>query len=354
MPSVADKWADALLEDAIALMGYEESLRREIIGILEMLFEDLENEILTKNIARGRTHIIRRNRAEGLIRTIRKTIRDAFKDMDGVLTKGLQGLGPITSENLAAITTQVGGPQLSRALSKSKLKSLVDDLLLEGNPASDWWSRQSEGLRMRFAQQIRAGVIAGEGTDDLVRRIRGRQTGVKQVLTINGKSRLVPVFQGGIGDLTHRQATTLVRTATQSLYNDILYETYLRNTDVVEGVQALVTLDHRTSMICMARSGGVWNIETGDPLPSSDVDTPFPGPPPWHFNCRTILIPVLEGQIVKDLSFEAWFKTKSKRFQKNALGPGRYELWSEGKLPMRSLITPSGRVRTLEELRRAG
>jgi hypothetical protein len=47
---------------------------------------------------------------------------------------------------------------------------------------------------------------------------------------------------------------------------------------VLQGVQAIVTLDARTSAICMARSGMAWDFD-GKPL-NDETGIDFPGPPP--------------------------------------------------------------------------
>jgi hypothetical protein len=235
-----------------------------------------------------------------------------------------------------------------------------------GAPAVDWWGRQAAGLRNKFLDEMRLGIIAGENLGTLKRRIRGTRER-------NFKDGLLREKQKG-------QAEALIRTSVQSAANASREAVIKQNSDVFRGVQALTTLDERTSDICIARSGGAWNLDTGDPLPDSPVQEPYPGPPPWHFNCRTTLIGVLkdiegikeqkgaqakkrlrqlsrgtqqsiDGSVAGDLNFSQWLERQSEARQRRILGPGRLELWKSGDINLTQLIDQRGRPLTLNELR---
>lgn len=49
--------------------------------------------------------------------------------------------------------------------------------------------------------------------------------------------------------------------------------------------------------------------------------------------------------------YGSWFKDQSAAFQRNVLGPGRYELWESGALEWRDLADEWGNLRTLDELK---
>jgi hypothetical protein len=186
-------------------------------------------------------------------------------------------------------------------------------------------------------------------------------------------------FAGGIMDTGTRQAEALVRSSVQAVSNAANYETLKRNSDAVRGVQAVVTLDTRTSDICIARSSAVWDLETGNPI--SGTSEKFPGPPPWHWNCRTFLVPYLyswetlrrkdlpvgkhkkileippstrasmNGQVAAGTSYETWLKKQPKSVQLDKLGPTKYELWKSDKLTFTDLINQQGRPLTVSELK---
>jgi SPP1 gp7 family putative phage head morphogenesis protein len=243
---------------------------------------------------------------------------------------------------------------------------MLSDNVVLGVPLKSFWERQAGGLQETFTRELRAAVFAGETTDQVVRRVRGTAA-LK--------------YKDGIMETSRRGAEAVVRTSAQSIVNDARMKVYQNNADVIKGVQVQVTLDNRTSAICMARSGFAWDLD-GEPLPGTDTDEDFPGPPPWHPNCRSTLIPIvksigeivedpdvdrkvrevaedlpratqssMDGQVAQALTYEDWLKTKSEVFQKEVLGPGKWKLWQKGQIGLKDLIDQRGRPLTLKELK---
>jgi len=95
------------------------------------------------------------------------------------------------------------------------------------------------------------------------------------------------------------------------------------------------------------------------------------GPGNLHWGCRSTSVPVLKslrelgfdidlpastrasmtGQIAEDTTFEGWLSRQSKERQDANLGPGRADLWRNGKIKFRDLVDGNGRELTLAELR---
>jgi hypothetical protein len=126
------------------------------------------------------------------------------------------------------------------------------------------------------------------------------------------------------------------------------------------------------STICKARSGLQWNLKTKEPVGHL---IPWNGGPPLHFQCRSVTVAVLkpiskipkkkkqaieeagtqssmDGQVPDDMDYQSWLKTKSISFQKEALGPGRWQLWKDGKLTLPQMLDMRGNPLTLAELQR--
>ncbi len=80
---------------------------------------------------------------------------------------------------------------------------------------------------------------------------------------------------------------------------------YFSRPSTVRGFAAHVLQDDRTSKFCQGLVGGVWDSKTGKALPESAVVFDFPGRPPYHPNCRTILFP----WFVEGLEFSNGVKT---------------------------------------------
>jgi hypothetical protein len=269
------------------------------------------------------------------------------------------------------------------SLTEADVRALVRRDVVLGEPAKDWWSGQKEGTRRRFAREMRLGIGRGETTEQLIHRVRGKSTGRSLLIELpSGKSKRVKEFAGGIMDVSRDQADALVRTSAQSVSNKAMMETYEANDDIIKGYEALTTLDGQTSPICMARTGAAW-YTNGEPFPESSVQEGFPGPPPWHFKCRTSLNPVtyswdelmerasgkkqglldtvpdsqrasMDGLLgtgqVK--TFDDWLRIKGDPFARQKLGPGLFDLWKDGKITMPQLIDAGGNPRTLAELKR--
>lgn len=378
--SVNEQWQDRIITNAVDVLRFEPTVRRIILGHLHLLEQDLVRQIERMDIDGVSRQSYKFARAEKLIKQTRDTISSRYRAARKDLTSNMRDLGVQQSEALMAIGRDVFQADiLSVAMTPRELRVLASNVMIDGNPAKDWWARQDSGLRTNFAREIRLGTMAGETNQQLVQRVRGTQSG-RKVLTIDGKRRVVPSFKGGIMDTSTRQATSLVRTATQSVSNEVLEQTYKANSDIIHAVEAVATLDGRTTIVCISRSGALWDIMTGVPLPESPVDEPYPGRPPWHFQCRTVLSPYtkswdqlieeaggkptgklgkiplatrasMDGQVPGTLTYEEWLKTKSKRFQRDVLGRGRWELWDAGKIKAKDLLDTSGRPLTLKQLR---
>ena len=53
-------------------------------------------------------------------------------------------------------------------------------------------------------------------------------------------------------------------------------------------------------------------------------------------------------------NYDSWFESRGEKFQRNVLGPRRYELWEKGKVDFKDFVNPkTGKLIPLKELRRA-
>jgi len=212
-----------------------------------------------------------------------------------------------------AVNVAVGAPLATAPSSSAFVEATKSRALVMGAPAQEWWSRQSTRTFQRFSDIVRGGVLLGRDTPTLVREWRDASAQLK------------------------RHAETHVRTSVQSVSNAARVETFQRNRDVIKGYQAVATLDLRTSEICRNRDGQVWAVD----------DPQFPGPPPWHWNCRSTLIPVLRefdalsdankgkvppamrssmnGQVPRNMTYYEWLDTLPKGDQLQVLGKTEWQ-----------------------------
>jgi len=382
MESLSDVLANDLVDHSVDLLRLGTSTRRKVRGVLKKLELDLRAKIKEIDPSATPSATRRLGRLSRLLEATDKTIRTSYRENRKILRSEMVELADIeVQKTIGAVNTQVKFDLMNVVLTPEQLKSVASNALVEGAPSAEWWGRQSAALRNRFADQMRIGVLQGENVNQLVQRVRGTATGKFTTFEIDGKRRKLREFAGGLMDTSTREATALVRTSVQQVSNDARFAALKANDDVLKGVQALVTLDNRTSEICMARSGGAWDFD-GKPLPESATQEAFPGAPPWHWNCRTTLVPLtksweelsknkkvarradklserelkstqasMDGQVAGDLTYERWLKKQPKARQLEVLGKGKFELWKKGKITLRDLIDGSGRPLTLAQLR---
>jgi hypothetical protein len=358
----AQRVADSFTVRSLNLLRYDAQLRADALKVLKKLEAELAAQIAAVDPTGTRT-AYQQARLKALLQQTGRTIQTAYQDLCATSQRDLFDFAGAEVDWVRLGTARVVGVDLLHAgVSEAQLKSIVSNTLIEGAPSKEWWSRQAPALMRRFSDQMRMGVLRGESIDELVRRVRG--TKAKN-------------FQDGIMNASRREAQALVRTSVNAIANNARVATYQANDDVIRGIQHLSTLDGRTTEICIAMSGACWNLD-GDPLPESPVQEPY-RPLPYHWGERSTHIPILrplgqllrvggrraraldampkstqasmDGQVAEDLNYESWLRTKPEIFQKEVLGPGRWDLWQRNQIGLHQLIDQSGRPLRLEELR---
>lgn len=384
---------DELIQYGIRLDRFTGDTTQRVNFILNELALDLAGAVAEQDLP-GQPPSRQARRTAALLDQVNITIDDSYKSIFSMVQGDLNELSAIANIQAAkAINVGLSVRVAVPTLTPGELRVLAKDPIIRGRPSSSWWAGQSTNTQNRFAQEMRLGIAQGETNDDLVRRIIGKKQPGKFVEVKNpktGKVKKVPKLSGGIMETGRREAEALVRTSVQTVSNDVLMDSYRANANILRGVAALVTLDSRTTPICMSRSGGIWDVVTGDPLPESTRQEPMPPPPPWHWNCRTLFMPVtkswdelrnskgkgklpvkdkrkldtvprktrqsIDGKVPGDLNFEQWLTRKDRenpKFAIDQLGPGRYKLWKAGEINLSQLTDFSGRTLTLTELRAA-
>lgn len=219
-----------------------------------------------------------------------------------------------------------------------------------GKLYSDWLDEIEDSARRRIFQNVRNGVAGGQSTDNIVRGIKGTRAAK---------------YKDGILNVTRREVETLVRTTRTHISNEAYEQTY-----AAIGVEYLIvcaTLDGRTSFYCATHDGVRYKVGTDYPSP------------PYHPNCRTVLMPDIDGSGFEirpantstksigklsdeekekveyteedGLDYSQWFAKQSAGFQKKWLGPTRYDLYKNGDYSIDRFTDKQGRAYTIDELR---
>lgn len=379
---VNDELYDQVIGHSLDISRFGEDAAAKSLTFLYLLGEDLRITLSQFDAKMIDRRSLKSRRVQELLRSTEATINKYYKKSQDFTAGTLRELASMEADFVSKMLPEVlrGGLGVA-SISPELLKALTKDTMIQGSPASAWWAKQAADTQFRFANQVRLGMATGDTTDAIVRRVLGQ--GTWSWTTVDGQRERVRVYTGGVLDSSYREATALVRTAVQTVANEARNEMYLANGDVIKGRMAVVTLDGRTTPLCRSRSGAVWDME-GNPLPESLVKIPFPGPPPWHYNCRTTLSPVtyswkelieryssdpslakrldgwepepatqssMNGQVPAELTYSQWLKKQPASVQRDILGPSRYELWKSGKADLTDMVDLRGRQLNLAQLR---
>ena len=192
----------------------------------------------------------------------------------------------------------------------------------------------------------------------IISAVRGAQENVPLTTFLTGSSSAG--YTDGVLSQFDRQAATLVNTQVLGVANNARIATYKKAT--VSKTITVATLDFRTTPICRTRDGDIYKVGKAPP-------------PPYHYNCRTVLVPydgkAIErpfvaddrpvGRIPKDqrkdkigrttLTYKQWFDQLPTKHQKEILGPARYKLYNEGSATLKQMVNMrTGKQYTLKQL----
>ena len=382
--AISDDLHEKLTDRAIVLDRVKGSMRQDAYSVLRDLERNLVDELYGNSPTEVRT-AYQRARLEKLLKQTRATIAASYGKIRVGHARSLRGLAQNQTEYvLNELNAQVGVDIATTALSKEQINAIASNTLIQSAPSKDWWSRQAGDLQANFSDAVRQGMLRGETTDQIIRRVRGTAK--------NG-------FTDGIIHARKRHIDAIVRTSVQTVANEAGLATFESNQDVIKGLQWSSTLDGRTTKICMALHGLVWHYAPDGSLKPVGHDKSFPGPTA-HWNCRSTQVPVLksfdelagkkvvktggrptdidtafetelarmgmapekialakqgarasmDGYAARDLSFDAWLGKKGTAMQNRMLGKKRADLWRKKKISTRDLIDQTGRPLKVAEL----
>ena len=123
------------------------------------------------------------------------------------------------------------------------------------------WAGVSEGEKKRIEAVIRKGIAENNTIDEIALAVR----------------------KGNIHTITRGQSRGLVITAITSVTAQADHEVYKANKTALRGWQYVAVLDSRTTPVCAARDGMIFDIDDVSHLP------------PAHFHCRSTTIPVMKS-----------------------------------------------------------
>ncbi|MFY0682607.1 MAG: minor capsid protein [Thalassovita sp.] len=335
-----DDIADALTRHQIYLQRFGNSTVRKILALLK----ESDAKVLER-LMRDDLTTASRKRQERLLVEMRRIIDSAFKDATGALQIELEGLAVYEGEYQLDLFRRVLPVKLETVTpAANQILAAVNSRPFQGKLLKDVYSELNDSAFRKVRNTIRNGFFEGRTTDQVVRDLRGTRA---------------QGYRDGVLEGNRRSVEAVVRTAVNHTANTAREYTYESNDDLVKGVRWNATLDGRTSAVCRARDGKVY--ETGK------------GPrPPAHFNCRSSTSPVLKswrdlgfdvdelpastrasmnGQVPADQDYDSWLRKQSKEFQDDVLGAEKAEIFRSGS-KLDRFVDSKGREYSLTELRK--
>jgi len=318
-------------------------------------------------------------------------IQNAMSIFQGTATELAQIAGQHTAQMLeAALANErnIRRRTLKISLTEMEIKSMLDyKPFVDGKTIQQWFGDLEYKISSRIFQSVQKGMIEGMTLNSIMQTVRGTEG-----------------FKPGVLKTNRQSSEILARTAINAVANQSRLEMFRANADVMDGVQWLATLDHRTCLVCGVYDGKIWTKEK-----MYEVKVP-----PAHPNCRCVLIPYIDigdgatrpaevenfdllakqkydanpsakkkyselsheyrrklryaameefrqrtnnspyRQARGDMTFADYLKTQSESFQREWLGKTRFELYKQGKLSLDQMIHPDkGFKRTVGELRKS-
>lgn len=303
-------------------------LSKKVAKFYDDMIADLQAQILKK-----------KNITNNLAQTI-SDLKQSLKTPD--LRKDFLTLAQNEQDHLLGYNELAGFNLFSSVLSESSIERIVDSAQLEGATVKAWNNGLNADQKKRLERELKIGVSLGETTPMLAQRI-------VQALQKN-----------------KRDATAIALTGAGAIVSAVRQKFFEANADVIKAYKYQATLDTRTSALCRAYDGLMWDTNY-EPIGHS---YPFRQPRiNTHFNCRSTIIPVIKGAdelknvppatrssmngyVPQDINFNDWLKTQPKDVIEKTLGAGRAELFLQGKITMRDLITQQGRELNLTQLKK--
>jgi len=376
-----EEFFDALVRHQIFLLRTSGALRNDVIAVLNATEADIAMRIRERlRNASGYSPAVQR-RIERLIAEIRDLRAAAWQDAESLWFGNFRELVKNEVNFLAAATTAAVPVVVDLTLPPGRLlESLVRTRPFEGKVLRDWARKIAEDDISRISDQIRIGIIQGEGSSVIARRVIG-------TAALKGTD--------GITQLSRRQAEAITRTATISFTNAAREEFFAENADIFTEEVFVATLDSRTTPICRSLDGKKFAVREGPQ-------------PPLHWNCRSLRVAAITDQLIGDrpansiserqilrefaqqeglgklggrddipyglkakydkfarkrlresigqvpakTTYQEWLKTQSREFQDDVLGTTRAKLFREGKLSLDKFVNRVGDEIPLRDLAR--
>jgi SPP1 gp7 family putative phage head morphogenesis protein len=404
----------SLYRNAIDLNRYSNSVARRLINAYNDIIIDAVNQLRVIDEASAP---VKAARLRAILAQLKDSLATWAGDSTEITALELQGLAQLQSEFVAEqlrqalpagardmVRTVEISPQFAQAVvttdpTQLNVVALSDDLfeavygaealarqagtgvfsltaakgtmitLPNGQVVEKAFRGIAESQAERFGQVVRNGLLTGETTPSIARRLIGSLERSDERLRfgqaperITRPLRRIIAAGGEVTAATDSQIVALVRTSINQVANAASQQMYQANPDITKKYRYIATLDSRTSAICRALDGREFEYGKGPT-------------PPQHFNCRSTTVAVVDyeglgfeppppgkrasmgGQVPADMTYGEWLSKQPRSVQEDVLGSKvpYFQMLSRKHGPrdaIAKLIRDDGSELTLDDLRK--
>lgn len=335
--------ADALVRRQLLALRVESDLRRQVLQRLDVLEAELLAAIRSADPTQFALLTRRKREVETLVKDeLDPLIQARYERIARMLDTALLRLAQSEARAVERIVNDEAEDEvITEQPSDRQLRAGVVQTLFpsaakptdQSTTGSDWWTRQAVSLSQRLSDSLAVSVSLEESLTQMTTRVRGTQQ--------NG-------FQDGLMGKARQDAQRLLTTQVTNTLGEARASVARENAARLL-VEHVSVLDSRTSEICLARNGLRYTADTHDGV---GHDVPYLGGVPYHPNCRSSIVPVVQGGgAVARESTDQWLRRQSIQAQNDILGTGRAVRFRAGTISAKDLINAaSGERLTLDKL----
>lgn len=267
--------ADALIRHQTYLLRYSGYVRNRINDLLSTTEQDLVDKIVARlaNARGGLTHPVEVRRMQALQEQVGTIRQDAWDKASSFLEDEMPKLALSETVSIGEIVT-LSLPVIIDVVQPSArlLKTIALARPFQGRILGDWAKDLAADDIRRIHSAIQVGMVQGEDMNTIARRVVGTQA---------------LSYDDGVVSMTRAQVQSVTRTAVMSIANSSRQAWLSDNSDIITQERFVATLDSRTSAVCRANDGKLFELGKG-PVP------------PLHFNCRSLRIAAIDGTLAGD------------------------------------------------------
>lgn len=347
-----------MISHQIDLQHYSNAEVRKIVALLNRVDVDLAAQLAAAVERMGAGRFTAQH-MDAVLASVRELNRQAYEAVTETFSEDVDVLAQYEIGFQRRLFEEIiPAPVLAvvpvKGVTAKQVRDIAFSRPFQGRLLKEWLKYLETDRASRVRDAIRIGMVEGQTTPQIVRRIMGiRSEG----------------YADGLLDRSRRDIEAMVQTAISHTAQGSRDAFYQANDDLIKGVKWLSTLDGKTSQECRLRDGLEYASETHRPIGHS---VPWlSGPGRIHWRCRSTSTPIIkaweelgipgsempsgtrasmDGQVPDSVTYGEWLEGQSAARQDQVLGPTRGKLFRQGGMKLEQFYNDKGKYLTLDEL----